>query len=74
MDVKMKQLVSPSLALLLACSHSGRARPDASERRQSPGGPAVFEYDQMKASAMPNGAESQAVFNGTLATARRSML
>ncbi len=31
-------------------------------------GPRVIDYGQMKSRTMPNGAESRAVFNGTLAT------
>lgn len=64
----MNKLVSLSLASILACATTSVFAQTQANAENSLAGPRVFNYDQMKARTMPNGAESRAVFNGTLAT------
>jgi len=60
--------LSLSLAMLLSCA-AIRVPAQAPASADNPlASPRVFDYDQMKARTMPNGAESRVVFNGTLAT------
>lgn len=60
--------VSLSLAMLLSCATIGAPAQAPASAENPLAGPRVFDYDQMKARTMPNGAESRVVFNGTLAT------
>jgi quercetin dioxygenase-like cupin family protein len=64
----MKKLVSLSLAAILGCAATTLFAQAQSSLDNPLAGPRVFDYDQMKARTMPNGAESRVVFNGTLAT------
>jgi len=64
----MNKQVSLSLAVLLACATTSALAQTQANAENSLAGPRVFNYDQMKARTMPNGAESRVVFNGTLAT------
>ncbi len=64
----MKRLVSLSLAMMLSSATMAvHAQTEASSGNLL-AGPRVFDYDQMTARTMANGAESRVVFNGTLAT------
>ncbi len=64
----MNSCVSLSLAMLLSCATTGVGAQTQASADNPLAGPRVFDYDQMKARTMPNGAESRVVFNGTLAT------